>query len=68
MTDLQEYTIKNEGSSGLETLFAFKLTEELVDKIVAGQKDLDRLSGVEFIMSGDGHGIDVQHDASRQMF
>ena len=43
------------------TIYNLKLTEDLVEEITKGQKNLDDLAGVEFIMSNSekGKGIDV---------
>lgn len=42
------------------TIYNLKLTEDLVEKITKGQKYLDDLTGIEFIMSNSEKGIDVR--------
>lgn len=42
------------------TIYNLKLTEELVEKLMKGQKNFDDLDGVEFIMSNSEKGIDVR--------
>lgn len=41
-----------------ETIYNIKLTDELVKKLIKGQKDLNNLTGIEFCISNNG-GIDV---------
>lgn len=38
-----------------QTIFNIKLTEELVEKLMKGQKDLDNLSGIKFCISAQGN-------------
>ena len=42
-------------------IYNMKLTEELVEKLVKGQKDLNNLTGIEFsISTSEGKGSEVR--------
>lgn len=49
-------TSKTDGvsKSKKQSIVSLKLTDELVEKLMKGQKDLNNLVGVEFIMSNNG--------------
>lgn len=57
--EAKEYSIisLNEESSKDLCIYNMKLTEELVEKLMKGQKDLNNLQGIEFIHTEKG--IDV---------
>lgn len=61
--DSKEYSIIADTSDSNDSVLIYnmKLTEELVEKLMKGQKDLDNLTGIEFSFStsGDGKGIEV---------
>lgn len=58
--EAKDYSIvaTSEVDNGNEVIYNIKLTDELVKKLMKGQKDLDNLHGVEFSIS-DKCGIDV---------
>lgn len=62
--DSKEYSIIADTSDSNDSVLIYnmKLTEELVEKLMKGQKDLDNLTGIEFSFStsGDGKGIEVR--------
>ena len=57
--DPKDYTIiSSENASKSENIiYNIKLTEELVEKLMKGQEDLNNLKGIEFSISDKG--IDV---------
>ena len=44
----------NQISASKMSIVSIKLTDELVEKLMKGQKDLNNLTDVEFIISNDG--------------
>ena len=64
--EAKEYSIMtstetfSNGVDHQKDIYNIKLTEELVKKLMKGQKDLNNLNGIEFSISNKG-GIDVIH-------
>lgn len=61
--DPQEYSIsvdKKEANDSI-LIYYIKMTDELVEKLMKGQKDLNNLTGIEFSIctSDEGRGIEV---------
>ena len=61
--DPQEYSITLEKNNSNDSILIYnmKLTEELVEKLRKGQRDLNNLTGIEFSLSTavEGKGIEV---------
>ena len=61
--DPQEYSISIDKTCSNDSILIYnmKLTEELVEKLTKGQKNLNNLSGIEFSVcsSNEGKGIEV---------
>lgn len=61
--EFKEYSIisdsKNDESSSSNDfiIYNMKLTDELVEKLMKGQKDLNNLQGIEFIHTGKGSDV-----------
>ena len=58
----KEYSIvddKGKGEKEDSEIYNIKLTEELVEKMIKGQRDLNNLNGIEFIISESDKGTDV---------
>ena len=53
----QDYSISLSETAETDStmIFNIKLTEELVEKLIKGQEDLDNLKGIEFCISGQGN-------------
>lgn len=58
----QDYSISLSETAETDSamIFNIKLTEELVEKLIKGQEDVDNLKGIEFCISGQGNN-NVKH-------
>jgi len=57
--EAKDYTILRESEE--ISVYNLKLTEEIVEKLLKGQKNFDDLVGVEFVLSNTDKGINVQY-------
>lgn len=61
MDESQTYNIVVDKNIGQSDIFALKLTDDVIQRISAGQTDLKHLKGIEFVSATTG---DVQEAAA----